>query len=110
MVIVTANVSGWEVTKIMVDIGSYTDMIFAPSFDELKIDRKFLQPVEVPLVGFWDKRVQALGKIAFPVSFGSTSNPRTEYVTFDVVDMHYPYNVILGWGFFTSAMWQNRPI
>jgi hypothetical protein len=25
-------------------------------------------------------------------------NPRTEFITFDVVDMHYPYNAIFGRG------------
>jgi hypothetical protein len=29
-----------------------------------------------------------------PVSFGSLSNARTKSITFDVVDMVYPYNAI----------------
>jgi hypothetical protein len=29
-----------------------------------------------------------------PVSFGSLHNARTEYITFDVVDIHNPYNAI----------------
>jgi len=33
------------------------------------------------------------------VSFGTTDNARTEYITFDVVDWHYPYNAIFGRGF-----------
>jgi hypothetical protein len=33
-----------------------------------------------------------------PVSFGSLQNVCIEYVTFDVVDMHYPYNVIFDRG------------
>jgi hypothetical protein len=28
------------------------------------------------------------------VSFGTPNNPCTEYITFDVVDMTYPYNAI----------------
>jgi hypothetical protein len=32
------------------------------------------------------------------VSFGAPKNPRTEYITFDVVDMLYPYNAIFGQG------------
>jgi hypothetical protein len=32
------------------------------------------------------------------VSFGTPRNPRTEYITFDVVDMTYPYNAIFGRG------------
>jgi hypothetical protein len=32
------------------------------------------------------------------VSFGTPKNPRTEYVTFDVVDMTYPYYAFFGRG------------
>jgi hypothetical protein len=33
-----------------------------------------------------------------PVSFGTPKKPRTEFITFDVVDMIYPYNAIFGRG------------
>jgi hypothetical protein len=33
------------------------------------------------------------------VSFGGQENARIEYVTFDVVDLYYPYNAIFGRGF-----------
>ena len=33
------------------------------------------------------------------VSFRGQENARTEYVTFDVVDLYYPYNAIFGRGF-----------
>jgi hypothetical protein len=32
------------------------------------------------------------------VSFGSSKNPRTEYIDFDLIDMLYPYNAIFGRG------------
>jgi hypothetical protein len=32
------------------------------------------------------------------VSFGTPTNPRTVFITFDVVDMIYPYNAIFGRG------------
>ena len=51
------------------------------------------------MVGFGGKRIQALGKISLPISFGDQQNARTEYMTFNVIDLHYPYNVIFGRGF-----------
>ena len=36
------------------------------------------------------------------MSFGTQANTRTEYITFDVVDLYYPYNAILGRGFTTK--------
>ena len=40
-----------------------------------------------------------MGKISLPVSFGGQENARTEYVTFDVVNLYYPSNTIFGRGF-----------
>jgi hypothetical protein len=51
-----------------------------------------------PLYGFRGKRIEPVGSIYLSVSFGSLQNARTEYVTFDVVDMDYPYNAIFGRG------------
>jgi len=42
--------------------------------------------------------VKAIGKIKLPVTFGEKNNSRTEYITFDVVDMLYNYNAIFGRG------------
>ena len=64
----------------------------------MNIDRNLLQPVDIPLMGFGGKRINALGKITLPVSFGDLSNPRTEPVTFDVVEMNYPYLAIFSRG------------
>ena len=74
------------------------DIIFSSTFDRMNIDHNLLQPADIPLIGFGGKRVNALGKITLPVSFGNLSNPRTKPVTFDVVEMNYPYNVIFGRG------------
>jgi hypothetical protein len=48
--------------------------------------------------GFGGKRIELVGSISLPVSFGSFHNARTEYIMFDVVDMNYPYNAIFGRG------------
>ena len=58
-----------------------------------------MQPSNSPLIGFGGKRIDALGKISLLVSFRGQENTRIEYVTFDVVDLYYPYNAIFGRGF-----------
>jgi hypothetical protein len=40
----------------------------------------------------------ALGKITMSVTFGYVNNIRIEQVVFDIVDMEYPYNAIIGRG------------
>jgi hypothetical protein len=61
-------------------------------------DKKQLKERTKPLYGFGDKRIKPVGIIILPISFGTPKNPCTEYITFDVVDMLYPYNAIFGWG------------
>jgi hypothetical protein len=51
-----------------------------------------------PLYSFGGKRIEPVGVITLPVSFGTPQNPHTEYKTFDVIDMLYPYNAIFGRG------------
>jgi hypothetical protein len=42
--------------------------------------------------------VSAAKESSQPISFGRLPNPCTEYITFEVVDMHYPYNAIFDRG------------
>ncbi|XP_072148529.1 uncharacterized protein [Setaria viridis] len=100
--VIKALIAGWTVGKVLVDTGSSADILFANAFREMNIDMNTLDLADIPLLGFGGKPVKALGKIALPVSFGDHDNARTENITFDVVEMHYPYNAILGRGFITK--------
>jgi hypothetical protein len=57
---------------------------------------KNLHKSKYPLIGFGGKRIEALGKIELNVTFGEGNTQRTEVITFDVVDITYPYNAIFG--------------
>jgi hypothetical protein len=61
-------------------------------------DKKQLKELTKPLYSFGGKRIEPVGVITLPISFGTPQNLRTEYIIFDVVDMVYPYNAIFGWG------------
>ncbi len=50
------------------------------------------------MYGFGGKGTFPVGKIELPLSFGVAPNARSEQVTFDIVDMVYPYNAIMGRG------------
>jgi hypothetical protein len=60
--------------------------------------KKQLKKLMKPLYGFDGKRIKPIGVITLLVSFGTTKNPRIEYITFDAVDMLYPYNAIFDRG------------
>jgi hypothetical protein len=77
---------------------SQADIIFLHAFDRMGISHSLLKPVDNPLYGFGSKGTFAVGKIELPLSFGVAPNARSEQVTFDIVDMVYPYNAIMGRG------------
>jgi hypothetical protein len=62
------------------------------------IRHSLLKPSDNPLYGFDGKGTFPVGKIELPLSFGVAPNARSQQVTFDIVDMAYPYNAIMGRG------------
>jgi hypothetical protein len=54
------------------------------------------------LYGFGRKKIEPVGSISLPVSFGTLSNARTEYITFNVIGMSYLYNAIFESGFLNT--------
>jgi hypothetical protein len=96
--VVTIHIDRWDVTKIIIDNGSQVEILFLTALEKMGYDRKQLREPMKPLYGFGGKRIELVKVITLPVSFDILKNPRTEYITFDVVDMLYPYNAILGRG------------
>jgi hypothetical protein len=68
------------------------------AFNQMGYDKKQLKEVTKPFYDSWGKRIEPVGSISLSVSFGSLRNARTEVVTFDVVDIRYPYTAIFGRG------------
>jgi hypothetical protein len=62
------------------------------------ISHSLLKPLDNPLYGFGGKGTFPVGKIELPLSFSVAPNARSEQVTFDIVDMVYLYNAIMGRG------------
>jgi hypothetical protein len=50
------------------------------------------------LCGFGGRQIVALLKITMVITFGYVHNTKTRQVVFDIVDMDYPYNAIIGRG------------
>jgi hypothetical protein len=96
--VINYSVAGWDLHKVLVDNGNQADIIFLHAFDRMGIYHSLLKPSDNPLYGFGGKGTFPVGKIELPLSFGVAPNARSEQVTFDIVDMVYPYNAIMGRG------------
>jgi hypothetical protein len=96
--VINCSVAGWDLHKVLVDNGSQADIIFLHAFDRMGISHNLLKPSDNPLFGFGGKGTFPVGKIELPLSFGVAPIARSEQVTFDIVDMVYPYNAIMGQG------------
>jgi hypothetical protein len=93
--VINYSVAGWDLHKVLVDNGSQADIIFLHAFDRMGISHSLLKSLDNPLYGFGGKGTFPVGKIELPLSFGVAPNARSEQVTFDIVDMVYPYNAIM---------------
>jgi hypothetical protein len=97
--VIEANIASWTLGKLLVDNGSSTDIIFADTYDRMGLSKDLLQLPDTPLYGFGGRVIHVVGKVLLQVSFGTVQNARTEYLSFDVVEMYYTYNGIFGRGF-----------
>jgi hypothetical protein len=96
--VISCVIKGFLVHNVLVDTGCVADIIFAKAFRQMQELEDKIHDATHPLCGFGGRQIVALGKITMPVTFGYVHNTRTEQVVFDIVDMEYLYNTIIGRG------------
>jgi hypothetical protein len=96
--VISCVIKGFLVHNVLVDTSSATDIIFAKAFRQMQEPDDKIHDATHPLYGFGGRQIVALDKITMPVTFGYVHNTRTEHVVFNIVDMEYPYNTIIGEG------------
>jgi hypothetical protein len=96
--VISCVIKGFLVHNVLVDTGSATDIIFAKAFRQMQEPEDKIHDATHPVCGFGGRQIVAFGKITMSVTFSYIHNTRTEQVVFDIVDMEYPYNAIIGRG------------
>jgi hypothetical protein len=97
-IVLTIHIDRCDVSRILIDNGSQTEILFLSAFEKMGYDKKQLNESTKPLYDFDCKRIDPVGVITLPVSFDTPKNLPTKYITFNVVDMLFCYNAIFGQG------------
>jgi hypothetical protein len=101
--VISCVIKGFLVHNVLIDIGSTIDIIFAKAFRQMQEQDDKIHDATHPPCGFGGRQIVALRKITMPITFGYVHNTRTEQVVFDIVDMDYPYNAIIGRGILNAS-------
>ena len=96
--VISFVIKGFVVHNVLVDTGSATNIIFVKTFKQMEEPEDKIKDSAFPLCGFGGQQVLTLGKLAIPITFGYVNHTRTEDTMFDVVDMEFPYNIVIGRG------------
>jgi hypothetical protein len=96
--VISCVIKGFLVHNVVVDTGSAANIIFAKAFRQMQEPEDNIHDATHPLCGFGGRHIVALSKMTMLVTLGYVHNTRSEQVVFDIVDMEYPYNAIIGRG------------
>ena len=82
--------------RVLVDNGSSVDILYYPTFQQMRIDKERLISMNASHVSFGGTRVFPLGVVSLSVMVGDYPQQITKDVTFLVVDCSSAYNAIIG--------------
>ena len=70
-IVITLLIADYTTRKVLVDNGSSADILYYPAFQQMRLGRDQLHPVNFPLVGFGGMKVQPMGTISLSVVVGA---------------------------------------
>ena len=80
----------------MVDNGSSTDILYLLAYQQMKLDKDKLQPMDALLVGFIGDKVCPVGIITLPITVDTYPKTVSKTVDFLIVNCPSAYNVTIG--------------
>uniref|UniRef100_A0A2N9IZQ4 RNase H type-1 domain-containing protein n=1 Tax=Fagus sylvatica TaxID=28930 RepID=A0A2N9IZQ4_FAGSY len=94
--VITINIAGFTTRRVMVDNGSSADILYLPVYQQMRLDKDKLRPMDTPLVGFTGDKVCPNGIVTLPITVGTHPKTVSKTVDFLVVNCPSAYNAIIG--------------
>ncbi|CAL9024966.1 unnamed protein product [Prunus brigantina] len=94
--IIRAEIADYDVGRVLIDIGSSVNVIFADAFRGLGVADSMVNRQITPLLSFSGDLVQPVGSVSLPIAFGVAPRKTMTYDQFLVIDYPTAYNVIIG--------------
>ena len=66
-IVITLLIANYTTRRLLIDNGSSADILYYPAFQQMRLGRDQLHPVNSPLVGFGGMKVQPVDTITLPV-------------------------------------------
>ncbi|KAJ3698316.1 hypothetical protein LUZ61_002021 [Rhynchospora tenuis] len=95
-IVLMLRIDGSRVGRILIDTGSYADVIYYDTLKKLHLHDQPLKPMATPLTGFMGDQLMPMRIIDLPVTFREAPRDVVSRVSFVVVNSPSPYNIILG--------------
>ena len=92
--VVIMTIVGFITRRVLIDNGSSTDIIYLPAYQQMKIDKERLRPIDIPLVGFTGNKVNPSGVVSLMIEADTYPKLVTTSVEFLVVDCPSTHNVV----------------
>jgi hypothetical protein len=70
-IVITTHIDKWNVMRVLVDNGNQVEILFFSTFEQMGFNKKQLKEASKPLYGFGGKKIELVGSISLPVSFGT---------------------------------------
>ncbi|XP_019429591.1 PREDICTED: uncharacterized protein LOC109337139, partial [Lupinus angustifolius] len=94
--VITAKLNNKKVSRLFIDQGSLTDVIFQDLFEKMELRDRDLLPYDGQLVGFSGQGITPRGYVEIWLTFGDHPMSRTVQTKFLVVQCNSAYNNIIG--------------
>ncbi|XP_023886333.1 uncharacterized protein LOC111998468 [Quercus suber] len=96
VIVITLAIVNYTARRMLIDNRSLVDILYYPTFLQIKIKNKLLCLVNVSFIGFGGMKVLPVGIISLLVIVSSDPRQMNKEVNFLVVDYLSSYNAIIG--------------